>query len=378
MQVRILPGVLIEPRRAATCGGRGLRLAEKVPLLILNAYAVLAAFLGLLRLGFGLLVLALGVRAWHVWGRGALTPEGRKALEDRCYLLFSLALLLVVLNVLSWPLLYLVLQSYVPEWPGVMCIYGVTQVGAGSVGPARWLPRLLTALQLTKPALVFVSGAWVTLYLLNRSTRTAPLTGRVVGVLLGAGLLVVADAAAELAYLAIPKKEEFLSVGCCTEAFDLESGSSRFLPQALLGEHAVPWLYAAYYAVNLGMAGALFAVGRRGRLPGAALVPLLLGAVLSVVVNALFLIEVAAPRLLHLPFHHCPYDLVPDAPESLVAVALFVAGSFAVGWACVASWLGRSAETAPYLPRAVGRLLRAGFLCYLASLAMLSVELALA
>jgi hypothetical protein len=346
---------------------------------ILNGYAVLDAFLGLLRLALGLLVLALGVRALRAWGRGPLTPEGRKALEDRCYLLFALALLLVVLNAVSWPLLYLLLQSYVPEWPGVMCIYGVTQIGEGSLGPGRWLPRLLTALQLTRPALVFLSGAWLTLYLLNRSTRTAPLTGRVLAVLLAAALLAVADAAAELAYLAIPKKEEVLEGGCCTEAFDLDSGASRFLPHALLGGDAAPWLYAAYYLTNLGMTFALLGAARlsRRRLPGAALPPLLLGAVLGVAVNAVFLIEVAAPRLLHLPLHHCPYDLVPEAPESLLAVALFVGGAFAVGWACVASWLGRSAETRPLLPGAVGRLLWLGAVGHLGSLVMLSVELAL-
>jgi hypothetical protein len=346
--------------------------------LILNAYAILDAALALLRLGLGLLVLGLGFRAWRVWIRGALPPEGRKALEDRCYLLYCLGALLVVLNVISWPLLYLLLQSYVPQWPGVMCIYGVTQVGAGSLGPSRFLPRLLTALQLTKPALVFASGAWFVLYLLNRSTRTAPLTGRVLGVLLLAGVLAVADAAAEMAYLTIPKQEEFLSGGCCAAAFDAESQAARFLPGALLGEAAVPWLYSAYYAANLGMALALFGVRRLSRALPATLLPLLLGAALSVAVNAVFVLEVAAPRLLHLPHHHCPYDLIPVAPESLVALALFAGGAFAVGWACLVGWLGRAPETAAPLAGTVGRLLGLGLLGYLGSAVMLSLELALA
>ena len=57
----------------------------------------------------------------------------------------------VGLGLASWPLLYLLLQSYVPEWPDVMCIYGVTRVGAGSVGASRFLPGLVTALQVLKP-----------------------------------------------------------------------------------------------------------------------------------------------------------------------------------------------------------------------------------
>src|SRR5262249_49616077 len=149
------------------------------------------------------------------------------------------------LNLLSWPLFYLLLQSYVPEWEGVMCIYGVTRIGAGSVGPARFLPPLVTALQAVKPALVFLSGAWFVLYLINRGTRTAPLTGRVHLLVLAAGLLGVADAAAEGAYLVIPKKEVFLSTGCCTAA---PEESSRFLPAAWFQE-SDSGLWTAYYAV---------------------------------------------------------------------------------------------------------------------------------
>src|SRR5258707_1155521 len=122
--------------------------------MILNSYAVLDFFTCLLRLSFGLAILGLGTAAWRKCGP-ALAPEGRKALEDRCYLLFLLALVLLGLNLASWPLLYLLLQSYVPEWPGVMCIYGVTQIGTGSIGASRFLPGLIEVLQVSKPALVF-------------------------------------------------------------------------------------------------------------------------------------------------------------------------------------------------------------------------------
>jgi hypothetical protein len=347
--------------------------------MILNAYAVLDALLGLLRFGLGVLVLGLGVSAWLTWRRVA-GPEGKKVLEDRCYLLFLLAGLLLWLNVAAWPLFYLLLQSYVPQWPGVMCIYGVTRIGTGSLGPARFLPPLVQTLQATKPALVFLSGAWFVLYLVNRRTRTAPLTGRVLVVLLAAGLLAVADAAAESAYLAIPKKEQFLSAGCCTGIFDAEAHAARLLPQALTPADAVPWLYGAYYTVNGGMVLGLALAARQSRtgLPAGWLGALLAGAVLSVAVNVVFLVDVAAPRLLHLPYHHCPYDLVPRAPGSVVAAVLFVAGFFAVGWACVAAWLGRDPEATPYLPAAVRRLLALGFNGYLLSLLVLSLELALA
>src|SRR5207302_10144316 len=167
-------------RLEATCprldGFHPSRAAE-VRGMILNAYAVLDSFTTALRLALGLFV--LGLALWHGRRRSAKhTVEGRQRLEDRGYLLFLAAGVLLALNVLSWPLLYLLLQSYVPEWPGVMCIYGVTRVGEGSLGPARHLPDLLRVVQWMKPVLVFVGGAWFVLYLMNRRTATAPLVGR--------------------------------------------------------------------------------------------------------------------------------------------------------------------------------------------------------
>jgi hypothetical protein len=348
--------------------------------MILNAYAVLDGFLSLLRLGLGLLVIWLGFLAYRVWSRHASAPEERTALEDRSYLLFQLAGLLLALNVASWPILYLLLQSYVPEWPGVMCVYGVTQIGCDSVGVSRFLPPLLKTLRATKPALVFASGAWFVLYLVNRRTRTAPLTGRVLLVLLGSGFLAAGDAAVEVAYLVIPKKEEVRSAGCCTEAFDGESRIGRYLPRNLIGDDEAPRLYEAYYAVNAGMVAALGMCGwqRHWRVAKGWLAFLLLGALVSVAVSAVFLVEAAAPRLLHLPYHHCPYDLIPKAPESLAAVALFLGGSFSVGWACVAGWFGNDLETRMILPGTIRHLLHLGLLGYLGSVVMMTLELALA
>ena len=38
------------------------------------------------------------------------------------------------------------------------------------------------------------------------------------------------------------------------------------------------------------------------------------------------------------------YDLIPDAPEGVAAAALFLIGTFGVGWAAAAAWLGRAGE----------------------------------
>lgn len=340
--------------------------------MILNAYAVLAAALSLLQLLTGGLVVALAAGALGQARR--LTGLERTAwLEDRGYLVMLLAMLLVAINFASWPLLYLLLQSYVPEWDGVMCIYGVTRVGAGSQGPAGYLPALLGLLQLTKPALVFLSGAWLALYRVNRRTSFSPLFGRVMLALAALGALAAADAAAELAYLAIPKKDDAHSVGCCTEP---SGADDRFAPRARLSEAQRPWLAGAFYAGNAAMAAGAWLAQRRPVV--AVLAPLAAGALLTLSINLLFLSEIAAPTILRQPFHHCPYDLAPRAPEALVPVAMLVLAAFDVGWALVTVAAGRAAETEYFLGDEARVALRPAVFFHLAGAAMLSLGMALA
>ena len=84
--------------------------------MIVNAYAILAAFLCLLQVLFGLLVIGSSLSSLRRW---TLSPtlEQRQAVEERTYLQLLLALLLLGFNLASWPVLYLLLQSYVPSWP---------------------------------------------------------------------------------------------------------------------------------------------------------------------------------------------------------------------------------------------------------------------
>jgi hypothetical protein len=228
---------------------------------------------------------------------------------------------------------------------------------------------------LTKPLLVFASGAWFALHLVNRRTRTAPLTGRVLIGMLMAGLVSEVDAAAELAYLAIPKKEEFLSIGCCTTVLDRDAG--RVLPANLLGPDASKWLTPVCLIVNAGMVVALILAVRacRSRVPTRWLGPLLAVAILGLAINLAFLTEVAAPRLLHMPDHHCPYDLVERAPVAVAAVVLFVTATFGIGWGCVAGRLGCHPEAAPFLPRLVGTTFRLSALTLAWSVALMAAEL---
>jgi hypothetical protein len=336
--------------------------------MVLNSYAVLAVFLALLRLALGVIVVACGAfgrRRWHA-------AADRTTAENAGHLAFLLAVTLVLLGVASWPLLYLLLQSYVPEWPGAMCIYGITQVGKGSMGPARHLPPLILAIQVMKPLLVFVGGAWYVLYLLDRRTRTAPLLGRLFALLVPLGLLAIADASADLTYAAIPKREEFSAAGCCTTV--AESSASRFLPPSWVGDAERTRLHAAYFTSNV-LLMLLLATGLGYGRPGWLVV---LTAAVNLAVSGVFLVEVVAPTILHLPFHHCAYDLIPDAPEGIAAAGLHLIGTFAAGWSALVWGLGRGEETGPLALRLSDDLARLSLWCLGTSFVMVNLALVLA
>jgi hypothetical protein len=183
-----------------------------------------------------------------------------------------------------------------------MCIYGVTQIGRGSLGTSRFLPHLLR-----------------------------------------------------------------------------DASTERFLPRSLTSEHGRTWLTFTFFGSHLALVLALLAAGRRnGTLPQRWVLGLVLGGLAALIVSGFFLVEVAAPTLLGLPHHHCPYDLIPQVPEAIVAIVLYLTGLFLLGWGCVAQWCGRCPETEPLLGATVRHLWQLSFWAYVTSWIMLTIELVLA
>ena len=344
--------------------------------MILNGYAILLLLLNFIRLPLALLVAILGISAvWQFPRR--LQPEQRAPLEGRAYLLMMVALWLVGLNVLSWPLFYWLLQSYVPEWPDVMCIYGVTQIGTGSLGTSRFLPGLIATVQLLKPLLLFLCGSWFVLYWVNRYTETAVLLRRVIVASLLVGLVSVADASLEASYVVIPKREDLPSVGCCT--MNVAPRSAAFSATGSLHNAEDGWLLPSYYGVNTLMIAALavqLAIPRR-QMSNLELASLLVGMLVAAAISYHFLVQVASPRILHLPHHRCAYDLISLAPESVVGIVLFVLGSLAIGWACVVAWFGHHTATGHLVEQVRSKVLFLALFGYLSSLTLFSIELAL-
>lgn len=344
--------------------------------MILNGYTILGLFLCLIRLLLGVFLFVSALGLWRLRSSRNRSDSGEQD-DARFYLATIVASVVFILNITSWPILYAVLQSYVHEWPSVMCIYGVMKIGADSQSASRFLPSLWTWLQVLRPLLVFVSGSVFILYVINRRTQTGAIRRRVLAGLILMGALTSADAACECAALVIPKKNVHVEAGCCTTSSG-DSGTVGILaPQYRLTASHRTGLAIAYYGSNIAMIAWLFFWLRkknsklsRGQW---GMTMILWGA--TIPISGLFLAKVAAPGILGLPFHSCPYDLINVAPESIVGVGLFFFGCFSTGWGFVAFTAGNTGETRGFLSGLVGRQLFFGFFGYAASLLHVAMQL---
>lgn len=337
----------------------------------LNGYVILSAFFSVL--GLATAVATVGLATSTLLRMRLTAWRGEQRVEDRVYLAIQLTYALLGLTLASWIVLYLLLDNFVPLWPGAMCVYGVTRIGEGNRGVTGWLPTLVIVVQALKPVVAFAAGAALVLYRLYRRAGVSELLPRVLGALLVVALLCTVSSAAELAYLGIPKLDIPVDSGCCSAAaVDNEAMAPPSSDER--------WLTPAYYTCHLLMALLLWP--RRGQ--GGSLVGygrLAAGLVLSLCTLAVagrFAVDVAAPALLHLPYHHCLYDLVADVPETGVALGMLLWGTCCVGWAFVAGWLGRSASTEALVLAEARHWQSCAMLGYLGTVAMFSVELWLA
>lgn len=361
-------GDLAPPRGPPRPGGPapGGPCDARLAPMILHAASLLALFVGLVELVLGGAVVGLAGRALR---RRRLDPA---AVDAGLPLVGHLATVLTAVAVVAWPLLYLLLDAYVPQWRGVVCIQGVTRIGEGSVGPARLLPPLLVVLQATKPALVLAVGAWAVLRSANRATATGALAGRELGALLVCGALAVADALLTGAYVLIPKREQFLESGCCAVP---ARGSTQLVDGEFVTRTAAAFdgrvLTFAYVAVTLALVLATTWALRRPRWTWGALA----AAALEVPVGLVFLREVAAPRFLGLPGHRCAYCVLSSSVAGVAFLALAATGVLCVAWAAVARGLAGDATASAGTPAAgPARLLRTARLATLAAAAIVGVQ----
>jgi len=340
--------------------------------MIINVYTLIMLFVGLLSLSLGGFLLYATVRVL-IRFKTMIPLETRSKFEQKGYLIFLLACVVLSVRMLAWPWFYFMLQSIVSEVPGAMCMFGVTQI----------LPSTVTFLQIIKPISFFMMGGWLLCYYVDKSIPTAPLARKNLSFLLVVCSVLLTDSIADIYY--VLRMKPLMSVSCCATFFDVPLRPSAMIPQAIFGRHFQKILFIVYYLTNIILIALLFIPLSKKWLSLAPLyrkIILYSQAVIGMVNIPIVIytyLENIAPRLMQLPYHHCIYcfmgnGLVPDAP---IMLGLFVIGTFAIGWMGILRLLCRDTETQPVTERLLGKVNSLSAFCLLASIVMVTMHLIL-
>jgi len=269
----------------------------------------------------------------------------------------------LLIRLINWPLFYVTLQSFISDIEGAMCIFGVTQV---KVGLTRFLEFL-------KPTNFFLIGGWLILHFLDRATKTSPLMRKKLLFLSIIGLFVLIDSMGDI-FLMIGIAPESLA-SCCTTVTDILNRPTRTTPESIFGPEYAQSLQVLFFITHLALIG-FIGVSLKFKIFRRLILGLLsLFAILNAILFLLSQIEVFAPRMMHLPFHHCLYCLWQYVPDTIVMYLLFILGTFSVGWGFTTELFGRQGEAADLLPGCLRKIYSFAFFSLLASLIMLIIHL---
>ncbi len=335
--------------------------------MIVNPYSTTALTLDLLSTGLAAATLfktgALVFQRAKVESVAAEKLTGR---EDQLYLVFWMGAVLLLIRLALWPFFYLVLQSFVPEVEGTMCIFGVRNL----------LPTLTRVLELIKPLLFFCGTLWLILFRLERFGRKAQ-GGKSMLLLLGICSIAALFDSAGSAVLWIRASAD-LAVSCCTTITDIPTRFTVWVPVALFGPGFTTPLWSLYFGLNvLVIVNCLlgYRVVVSGKKRGIIFSAISGMAFINAVVSTLAYIEVIAPRLMHMPFHHCIYCFVQQVVDAPLILALFILGCFFLMAVSPAWYLARSWADEKILGQTIRSLLFFGGIFLGGSLLMVAVHL---
>ncbi|MBW7899049.1 hypothetical protein B188_01430 [Candidatus Brocadiaceae bacterium B188] len=338
--------------------------------MIVNIYTLIMLFVAFLSLFLGIFLFYATIKM--LLGFKSVVPlETKNTYEQAGYLVFLTACVILSVRMLAWPWFYFMLQSFVPEVPGAMCMFGVTQI----------LPFTVTFLQIIKPISFFIMGGWLLCYYVDKAVPTSPLLRRNLYFLLVACVILLIDSITDISY--VLRMKPLMSVSCCATFFDVPLRPSAMIPLAIFGKHFQEILFVLYYLINIFLIVLLFVILSRKWLFFTAftrkiiLSGLTVAGVFNVPVVIYAFIENIVPRLMQLPYHHCIYcfmgkGVVPDAP---IILGLFVIGTFAIGWAGILRMLCIQAETQSITEHLIKKINGLSIFCLLASLVMVTIHL---
>ena len=296
--------------------------------MILNVYTVIAAFLAGVAGLTAVCLIALSVRAWLAL-RSASNAGGGRSLEERVHLIALLLATVGIIRLVAWPHFYLMIQSYVDPLAvfGVMCSFGVTRVQ----------PELVLALQILKPIVLLAIGFWWLVSHIDQQTTTGALLRVRAFLAIVAGMLVLGECSTELVYLFSQKVGQ--RVTCCTQfletsAANIGAGAGPFRLVGLNDTTTTIILFLLLQVVVIAMA-----LWMRKRIDRGAGTPSIISPIVLLFLSMASLwitrwvwIDLVAPRVLELPYHHCLYELVTDIPAFSLAAVLAVVGHGCLCW----------------------------------------------
>jgi hypothetical protein len=340
--------------------------------MIVNIFTLIMLFIAVLSFTLGGYLFYATLKALFHFKK-VVPLEAKSSFEETGYLIFLLACVVLSVRMFAWPWFYFMLQSFVSEVPGAMCIFGVTRV----------LPDTVTFLQIIKPISFFIMGGWLLCYYVDKSIPTSPLARKNLLFLLPICGVLLADSIGDIYYVVHMKP--LMSVSCCATFFDTPLRPSAMIPQALFGRDFQQTLFIVFYATNIILIILLFTSLSRKWQSLASLpknVMLYSQAVIAVVNIPIVIIsffENIGPTLMQLPLHHCIYcfmgkGIVPDAP---VILGLFAIGTFAIGWMVILRLICRNGETQLVTERLIRKVNGLSLFCLLAFIIMVTIHLIL-
>ena len=333
--------------------------------MILNALSITLIFISVLSALLTIWGVISSFILYRKWGRSP-TPEEKASLEDHSYLVLLIMVIVLLIRLIDWPLFYATLQSFISDIEGAMCIFGVTQVR----------PGLTRFLEFLKPINFFLIGGWLLLHLLDRATKTSPLMKRKLLLLSIISIFVLIDSFGDILLILRIAPESLVS--CCTTVTDISNRPTRTTPLSIFGPeyaHSLQVLFFITHIALIGFVGLSLTLGKTFLRQRLILGLLFLFSFLNAILFLLSQIEVFAPAMMHLPFHHCLYCLWQYVPDSIVMYLLFILGTFSVGWGFTTALFGRHGETADLLPVHLRKIYSFAFFFLSASLIMLLIHL---
>jgi hypothetical protein len=256
---------------------------------------------------------------------GDITTEQITDLETRTRFLLIIVSVVIVVRVLAMPIFYWAMESAVPDLPGAMCGFGVSQV-------IPWLTRLLQYLQFP---ILFLGVGWLLLNTLDSQTRHQPFLRRKLYAFSAISIPIVLESLGDFYLFFSLKPPPGSGLSCCSTVADVASRPTALVAGFFLGPGGAGVAFNTYVVATLIFLAFLAFVLWKGLWR---LSYLVIGCTMAVILLPIFwiaLIERIAPLMMDLPYHHCIYCWVKTAPGGFAVAAGFLLGVSGVGWALV-------------------------------------------